>query len=207
MIQGAKRKLTVGAILGLGMVAAAGTPVALQTLASHGFDVPTLSAPKSLMALLDSRSPGERDKGVLTSTKSRKLASNAAAKPHERALGKIIRPSAAPPKEFVEALAPPPPVEAAPSVAPPPTLAEVLPKVTGVPGNAPPPGVTLVGPPPGGTPGTPGTPVTPGTPGTPEVPSAVPEPATWMTMLLGFGLIGSSMRRRRASLSGTPRLA
>ena len=29
------------------------------------------------------------------------------------------------------------------------------------------------------------------------VPSAVPEPATWGMMLLGFGAIGFSMRRRR----------
>jgi hypothetical protein len=26
----------------------------------------------------------------------------------------------------------------------------------------------------------------------------VPEPSTWMTMILGFGFIGSMMRRRKA---------
>ncbi len=28
-------------------------------------------------------------------------------------------------------------------------------------------------------------------------PGVVPEPATWMTMLLGFGIIGAAMRYRR----------
>lgn len=45
----------------------------------------------------------------------------------------------------------------------------------------------------GGSPGgtTPETPVTPLTPDTP----AVPEPGTWMTMLLGFGFMGRALRR------------
>jgi PEP-CTERM motif len=33
-------------------------------------------------------------------------------------------------------------------------------------------------------------------------PGAVPEPATWMMMILGFGLIGSAMRRRKAIPAG-----
>jgi hypothetical protein len=208
--QGAKRKLTIGALASVGVVAFAGTPVALQTLASHGVDVSVLSAPKSLMALLDARSPGEREKGALTSTKPRKLAATTA-KPSQRALGKIVQPSAAPPAEFVKALTPPETVAAAPAIAPPPTLAEVIPAV-GVPGSASPPGVALIGSPGGGGPGAPGAPGVPGAPGTPEtpqipvIPSAVPEPATWLMMLLGFGVIGSSMRRRRSSLPGTARL-
>lgn len=32
-----------------------------------------------------------------------------------------------------------------------------------------------------------------------KVISAVPEPATWMTMILGFGLVGATVRRRRGS--------
>jgi len=32
------------------------------------------------------------------------------------------------------------------------------------------------------------------------IPSAVPEPSTWAMMLLGFGAIGFSMRRKRPSL-------
>lgn len=209
MSQGARRKLTIGALASVGMVAVAATPLALQTMVSHGIDVPVLSTPKSLMALLDARSPGEREKGALTSTKVRKLATNGV-KPRERALGKIVQPSAAPPAEFVEALTPPGTIVAAPPVAPPPTLADVIP---GLPGSAAPPGVGLVGSPGGGAPGVPGAPSVPGTPGTPgtpqnpDVPSAVPEPATWMMMLLGFGVIGSSMRRRRPGLSKAPRVA
>lgn len=54
----------------------------------------------------------------------------------------------------------------------------------------------------GGAPGTPGTPTTPTTPTTPSTPgppvTPVPEPATWTTMILGFGLLGALMRRRQA---------
>ena len=32
-----------------------------------------------------------------------------------------------------------------------------------------------------------------------EVAAAVPEPATWAIMLLGFGMIGSALRRRRVT--------
>jgi hypothetical protein len=28
----------------------------------------------------------------------------------------------------------------------------------------------------------------------------VPEPSTWMTMILGFGFVGGTMRRRKASI-------
>jgi hypothetical protein len=51
----------------------------------------------------------------------------------------------------------------------------------------------------GSTPGQP-TPLTPSTPETPDTP-AVPEPGTWMTMLLGFGLIGATLRRQRSQQS------
>lgn len=206
MKRGANRRTLVGAGLGILLAAGAGTPVILQTLASHGFDVPTIAAPQSLLALLDARSPGEREKGALTATKTRKLASTTSdAKPHERALGKIIRPAPTAPSEFVQALTPPTPVVAAPAVAPPVTLADVIPPVTGTPGSGAPPITTLAAPPGGGNPGTPGTPGTPTTT-VPDVPPAVPEPATWMMMLLGFGLIGSAMRRR-AALPGATRAA
>lgn len=52
-----------------------------------------------------------------------------------------------------------------------------------------------------GNPGTPGTPDTPGNPGTPGTnptnPGAVPEPASWLMLIAGFGAIGVSLRRRR----------
>ncbi|QMW24460.1 PEP-CTERM sorting domain-containing protein [Sandaracinobacteroides saxicola] len=31
--------------------------------------------------------------------------------------------------------------------------------------------------------------------------SAVPEPATWAMMIIGFGLVGSAMRRQRLALA------
>jgi hypothetical protein len=43
----------------------------------------------------------------------------------------------------------------------------------------------------------PGTPVTPGNPGNPP---AVPEPASWAMMMLGFGLIGFTLRRRHRAV-------
>jgi peptide/nickel transport system permease protein len=51
------------------------------------------------MALLDARSPGERQTGELTKTKARKPL--AVVQPKERALGKIVQPT--PSREFVEA--------------------------------------------------------------------------------------------------------
>lgn len=36
-----------------------------------------------------------------------------------------------------------------------------------------------------------------------DISGAVPEPATWALLILGFGLIGGAMRRRRVSLSYT----
>lgn len=42
-------------------------------------------------------------------------------------------------------------------------------------------------------------PGTPGTPGVPVVTSPVPEPATWVSMILGFGIVGASMRRGSAA--------
>jgi hypothetical protein len=34
-----------------------------------------------------------------------------------------------------------------------------------------------------------------------QVVGSVPEPATWATMLSGFGMIGAAMRRRRVSIA------
>ena len=45
----------------------------------------------------------------------------------------------------------------------------------------------------------------PGIGGTPNPTGAVPEPATWLTMILGFGVIGTIMRRaRRRRVSAPP---
>ena len=41
----------------------------------------------------------------------------------------------------------------------------------------------------------------------PAAPGAVPEPATWAMMILGFGLVGSGLRRRRERMLPSARLA
>jgi hypothetical protein len=53
----------------------------------------------------------------------------------------------------------------------------------------------------GGTGNTGGSGNTGGTGGTDNGVGAVPEPATWMMMLTGFGLIGAACRRRRSALA------
>lgn len=37
--------------------------------------------------------------------------------------------------------------------------------------------------------------------------AAVPEPATWLTMILGFGMVGGALRRRQRNLATTVRFA
>ncbi len=72
------------------------------------------------------------------------------------------------------------------------------------------PGGGIIFGPPGGGGGSPGTGAPPdaGPTNPPPLPptappvSAVPEPGTWMMMLLGFGFIGFSMRRRRPAEAG-----
>lgn len=44
--------------------------------------------------------------------------------------------------------------------------------------------------------------VVPGRPELPKPVSPVPEPATWLTMILGFGLIGYTLRRKREFAHG-----
>lgn len=179
------------------LAAAAGAPFAQDILASRGYAIPTLQSAQKLMALLDARSPGEREKGELTLTK------NAAKpirtiQPRERALGKIVQPKPVPTPEFVRAITSPALAVPALPITAPVTLADIVPPVTapsplsggiGVPtiiassnglGN-PPPGTTT-------------------NPPAPTPPPAVPEPGTWLTMVLGFGLTGWSIRRRSRGL-------
>ena len=163
-----------------------------------------MSRAKSLADLLDQRSPGARTEGELTKTK------------HARALAK--QRMAAGPKTH-QPVAPPPRVnmpdiaqllESAPPLAPV-SLDQPLPLAAI---SSPPPLAAIIAPPPGGggaviPPGGGGGPVTfptelPREPVAP--PSAVPEPATWAMMLLGFGLIGWRVRavHRRPFANGAP---
>ncbi len=77
----------------------------LSIAAYMGVDAsfPGIEAAKSFMAMMADRSPGDRTKGELTKTKQ----AAAADVPTQRALGKITKPE--PPKEFVDAIAPPVP--------------------------------------------------------------------------------------------------
>ena len=144
---------------------------------------------KSLVELMHQRSPGKRLVAHLANTKHKKLVL------HERALPKIRKqapamaalpalPAELPPA-LIDLVAPPIPMEMA--------SLEALPVGPfQVPGG--PPGFFL--PPPGGfilpPTQTPTPPIV-----TPPViiPQAVPEPGTWAMILLGFGLIGCSLRR------------
>lgn len=165
------------------------------------------------------RSPGERGETDLIKTKVKrakgKIGDDLLAKaprekpgePEERALGKIFD---TPPEEEVRALGDGP-------IGP---LALGDPTAGGLPfdGSGPtfssggpgfPGGISTVVPP--GT--TPGGPTDPGDPdpGGPDDPGnpvgAVPEPGTWAMMILGFGLCGAALRRRRGLSSGQPGFA
>src|SRR6185369_8142067 len=139
---------------------------------------------KTVAAMLAERSPGERPEGALASLKHKRQAAL-----HERALPKVRGPG---PTAY-EALAGPPPSSplAPPPQAPlyttlaggPPVLSDIPPPGGGGGGFAPPPIVTTAAP------------EVPQTPATP-----VPEPATWAMMILGFALIGRTLRRRPVAI-------
>lgn len=167
---------------------------------------------QTVAAMLAERSPGERPEGALANLKPKREAAL-----HARALPKIRAPS---PTAYETLAGPlPTPSVAAPPEAPlynmvaggpqavvPPTAAVVTP---GTPAG--PPVLSNIPTPGGGGGGggggavfsppvvtaTPETPTTPLTPAPASPPSAVPEPATWGLMLLGFTLIGRALRRSR----------
>jgi PEP-CTERM motif len=152
---------------------------------------------RSLVDLMDQRSPGARTEGQLTKTKTKHqtLAEHAPAPEAER-----------PPVNLAQLIAPPVPGVVPVDLGPPPELKFL---------DFPPPGVVFASPPGGGSvpPGGGGgggggccgggggpPPDAPKPPPTP----AVPEPGTWMTMLLGFGVIGWAMRRSGARTQAAP---
>lgn len=150
------------------------------------------------------RSPGERTETDFLKGKASKGPSLTerllgkrvnTGEPEQRALGKIFD---TPPEESLKELAQGPGPIALGDPAP----SDLLPlgSIGAPPGSVSTPGIPggfgAVVPPPAST--TPGGPTPPGTetPTEPPVP-AVPEPATWATMLLGFWLCAAVMRRRR----------
>ena len=184
----ARRRKALAAGGALTIVFAA--PLSIAAYLGVDASFPGIETAKSFMAMMAERSPGDRTKGELIKTKQAALADA----PTQRALGKITKPEA--PKELVEAIAPSVPVlEELPPVAlkddigpilltPPPAGGGII-----IPPQAPPPGGGGPNPPPPQPPGE--------NPPPPPPPPAVPEPGTWATMLLGFGLTGWAMRRRR----------
>ena len=154
---------------------------------------------KSVAAILAERSPGQRPKGALASLKHKRIAL------HERGLPKlrhIIPPVAGLIETPIVPIIPPP-------VAPVPLYNVVaggppvpIPPVVGTPGGpGSPGGPPAFFPPPGGGGGGGGGVFIPPPIVTTAVPpppatSAVPEPASWAMMLLGFGMIGAALRRK-----------
>ena len=176
-------------------------PLSIHAFMGVGSAFSGLDAAKSLMALLEDRSPGDRTAAELTKTKEK-------AAPEQRALGKVRKPDT--PHELEEALAPPPPSFAdLPSV---PVALGGLGPLVEIPN---PPsgggGIVIMGGPPGGGGGgggddndenpPPENPPPENPPPENPPPPVVPEPGTWATMLLGFGLTGWAIRRRRTDRS------
>lgn len=145
------------------------------------------------------RSPGERGETDILKGKARTIADRLfgsrinSGEPEQRALGKIFD---TPPEESINELSQTPGPIALTDPAP----TGLLP--LGDTGGAPagsdsgspgfPGGISTVVPP-----ATSVTPIDPTTPGVPPPVAAVPEPATWASMLVGLGLCAAALRRRR----------
>jgi hypothetical protein len=197
-------------LAGGSMAAAVAGALSLASFTGADLASAAIERAKSFLELMTQRSPGERVKGALTKTKHR----------HYRVLAARESP-AIPPLPLTGTLGEliAPPAELIPGGFNLPEIAEFTPP-TGLP-----PGVTIfsppgevvvpccaVGPPPPGAPPPPGPPPPPPPPGPPPPPPpgpppppAVPEPGTWMTMLLGFGLTGWMLRQKRMVERLSPR--
>lgn len=200
-----KRKLLTFGFSFVFVAALSMTPV-MNEISSAG-----MNAGRNLMALLGARSPGERPDGVLLETKLRKAPRLAANEPRQYAEPKVRE------RLPVGPLGAPGPVPG-PTAVP---LAQI--------GDVPGPGIYYPGPssvggPPGPVIGVPpgggGTVVPPGggtvtppggggviNPPSPPTPtSAVPEPAVWLNMLVGFGAVAMLLRFRRRKAKSSDRM-
>ena len=186
----ARRRRTSAAVVAVCLATAVPVSLGFADFNANDMVQAAVSKAQSLVDMLNKRSPGQRTEAQLTKTKHK-----------QRALAKmrpLIRKPAIPPPAFtptpmeveLASIVMPPPEFVPPpigqiDIAPPPTLSSIV---------SPPPGVIV---PPGQD--------TPQTNPTPEprepviVTPPVPEPATWLMMLLGFGLIGWRVRRGKAS--------
>lgn len=175
-----KRRLLAGGGLLSAVLAAS---LSIATVPGGDFASAAIQRAKSLVELIQQRSPGRRTHAQLTKHKHQ-----AAVWPHERALPKIRM---AVPILFPEQPVPlidlvSPPVHAAGLESLPPLPLIEQPSFPPIVFNNTPPTIML---PPVETPKE--------VPPTVPPSSPVPEPGTWASMLLGFGLIGWTMRRRR----------
>ena len=194
-----RRRRRLAIMLAVALAFGGGTALTVRGLTGGDPLEAAVNSARSLVDLLEQRSPGERTQGLLTKTKR-----------SQRALAKtrpaVNLPLAGPAPsatELARLLLPPIDEEPLPvAVGAPLALTELPTPFDSIAG---PGGGLLVAPPGGG--GSPGgggggTPpiVTPQNPG---LPSAVPEPGSWAMMLLGFALIGWRARRGAAS-TATP---
>lgn len=174
-----KRRMGLLALSILFALAIVGT-FSVSTFGGAGLASAAIEKAKSLVELLNRRSPGQRTQARLVKIKHRW------ARPHERALPKVALNLPFPTFAFQPALidivsAPPLTVPAGFEKPEFPPIAEAPPG-SGPPVILPPGEGTPVGPPIVFQP--------PPSPPPPPPPPPVPEPATWMSMLLGFGLLG-----------------
>ena len=196
-------------------LAAAAALVALATALStasflaNDFSHKAIKNAESFLALIAERSPGSRTGDELTKTKAAAPGPEAASgAPTPPQLGPAVKPPLSSPGIALQAVPLAnlpsmelfsPPLLAADPFPPPFDASSPPPGCCGTPGEG-----AWPGPGPGvpGVPGPPGPPdaggFPPGSPGTPGPPpvAPVPEPASWAMMLIGFCLIGWSVRKR-----------
>ncbi len=173
--------------LSLLLVLAMAGALSLSTFGGTGLASAAIEKAKSLFELLNRRSPGRRTQAHLVKIKHKW------AKPHERALPKVAVNLPFPPFAYQPALidivsAPPLTVPTGLEKSELPPVAEAPPPGSGPPIILPPGEGTPVGPPIVSQP-------PPSSPPPPPPPPPVPEPATWMTMLLGFALLGCVVKK------------
>lgn len=195
-----QRRRSIALAAGLSLAVALGSAFSLTSFPGSALADAAVSRARGFLELMAERSPGERTRGELMKSRGGALTGRETAppgRPLPRNLVEVVAPPAAG-LVPVGVEAPAPEIELA-SILPPGVL--LVPPPSGIVfppggGGIAPPGGGVIAPPGGGdTP--PGSP--PGPPDTPP-PSAVPEPGTWMLMILGFGLAGWQIRRKRTAV-------
>lgn len=197
-LSNARRKLLIGALVAA-TVAAPLTVALVDAFGPTSADIQRASRAfgpaKEILAFLSQRSPGERTVAELS--KLRRIAAVSA--PKQRALGKIRQPLL--PPSVVKSLSNDVPLGIVLPVLPALSIPTPALDALVLPANAVilPSAAPLIGGLPGvGGPGG-GVPIDPPIISPPPVISPVPEPQTWLTMLLGFVFVGANVRRNRAA--------